>query len=110
MEKIRMQWDTIILDTDISRKLWTFKNWVFTVKRDPSRHTMYKLNAYGFNAFAIETLSKVNPNALIKVIQKWTKIVLSIPVKDAMEQWVYLVFNWEKQLFIEKSKFTCNLD
>jgi len=101
-----MQWDTICMD---GKKLGTYKNWVFTVRRDPSKHTMYKLNAYGFNAEAIKLINQSRKDAEIRVVQVGTSLRLHIPVSKAVEVWTYLSFNWELQLFIPKDKFTCNL-
>lgn len=104
---IKMIWDTIVLDGWIwkLKKLWTFKGWIFRVKRDPEKHTMRKLNAYWFNADCLNLIYQANPEAKIKVIQKDIPSDLKISVKDALEVWTYLSFNWELQLFIPKDKF-----
>ena len=64
---IKMIWDTIVMDGGVWRlkKLWTFKGWTFTVKRDPEKHTMRKLNAYWFNADCLNMIYKANPDAKI---------------------------------------------
>lgn len=104
---IKMIWDTIVLDGWIwkLKKLWTFKGWVFTVKRDPEKHTMRKLNAYWFNADCLNLIYKANPDAKIEVNQKDVLANLTITVKKALEVWTYLSFNGELQLFIPKDKF-----
>lgn len=99
---IKMIWDTIYLN---EKKVWTFKWWVFETMRDPSKHTFIKLNAYGFNVEVLEQIKKYKPTATIKVKQKGTKIYLIAKVVDVLENWVYLVFNWEKQVFVPKDKF-----
>lgn len=104
---IKMIWDTIVMDGGVWRlkKLWTFKGWTFTVKRDPEKHTMRKLNAYWFNADCLNLIYKANPDAIIRVNQKDVLADLTITVKKALEIWTYLSFNWELQLFIPKDKF-----
>lgn len=77
--------------------------------RDASKHTMYKLNAYGFNVDVLKMISEKNPQALIRVKQKWSKIVLEIWLNIALSIWVYLNFGGELQLFIPKDKFTMSL-
>lgn len=104
---IKMIWDTIVMDGGVGRlkKLWTFKGWIFRVKRDPEKHTMRKLNAYWFNADCLNLIYKANPEAKIKVIQKDIPSDLEITITKALEVWTYLSFNWELQLFIPKDKF-----
>ena len=104
---IKMIWDTIVMDGGVWRlkKLWTFKGWTFTVKRDPEKHTMRKLNAYGFNADCLNLIYKANPDAIIRVNQKDVLADLTITVKKALEVWIYLSFAGELQLFIPKDKF-----
>ena len=104
---IKMIWDTIVMDGGVwkFKKLWTFKGWTFTVKRDPEKHTMHKLNAYGFNADCLNMIYKANPDAKIMIIQKNVLSKLTITIKKALEVWTYLSFNWELQLFIPKDKF-----
>ena len=104
---IKMVWDTIVMDGGVWRlkKLWTFRGGVFRVKRDPEKHTMHKLNAYGFNADCLNLIYKANPEAKIRVIQKDIPSDLEITITKALEVWTYLSFNWELQLFIPKDKF-----
>lgn len=104
-QQIRMVWDTIVMSNGVwtLRKLWTFKGWVFRVKRDPEKHTMRKLNAYWFNADCLNLIYKAKPDAIILVSQK--NADLKITVQNALEVWTYLSFNWELQLFIPKDKF-----
>lgn len=104
---IKMIWDTIVMDGGVWRlkKLWTFKGWTFTVKRDPEKHTMRKLNAYWFNADCLNLIYKANPESKIRVNQKDVLADLEISIKKALEVWTYLSFNWELQLFIPKDKF-----
>lgn len=111
---IKMIWDTIVMDGGVWRfwysqsrlkKLWTFNGWTFTVKRDPEKHTMRKLNAYWFNADCLNLIYKANPDAKIVIIQKNVLSKLTITIKKALEVWTYLSFNWELQLFIPKDKF-----
>ena len=104
---IKMIWDTVIMDWGLWRlkKLWTFRGGVFRVKRDPEKHTMHKLNAYGFNADCLNLVYKANPDAVIDVTQKNIPSRLTISVKKALELWTYLSFNWELQLFIPKNLF-----
>ena len=87
------------------KKLWTFRGWVFRVKRNPEKHTMRKLNAYWFNVDCLNMIYKANPDAKIEVIQKNVLSKLTITVKNALEVWTYLSFNWELQIFIPKDKF-----
>ena len=104
---IKMIWDTIVLDGWIwkLKKLWTFKGWVFTVKRDPEKHTMRKLNAYWFNADCLSLIYQAKKDAKIVIIQKNVLSKLTITVQKALEVWTYLSFNWELQLFIPKNLF-----
>lgn len=104
---IKMIWDTIVMDGGVwkFKKLWTFRGWTFTVKRDPEKHTMRKLNAYWFNADCLNLIYKANPDAKIVIIQKNVLSKLTITIKNALEVWTYLSFNWELQLFIPKDKF-----
>lgn len=104
---IKMVWDTIVMDGGVWRlkKLWTFRGGVFRVKRDPEKHTMHKLNAYGFNADCLNLIYQANKDAIILVNQKDVLANLKISVKHALEVWTYLSFNWELQLFIPKDKF-----
>ena len=87
------------------KKLWTFRGWIFRVKRDPEKHTMRKLNAYWFNADCLNLVYKANPDAVIDVTQKDIPSRLTITIKKALEVWTYLSFNGELQLFIPKDKF-----
>ena len=87
------------------KKLWTFRGWIFRVKRDPEKHTMRKLNAYGFNADCLNLIYKANPESVIDITQKDIPSRLTITVKKALEVWTYLSFNGELQLFIPKDKF-----
>ena len=102
-----MVWDTIVMDGGVWRlkKLWTFKGWTFTVKRDPEKHTMRKLNAYWFNADCLNLIYKANPESKIRVNQKDVLADLEISIKKALEVWTYLSFNGELQLFIPKNLF-----
>ena len=104
---IKMIGDTIVMDGGVWRlkKLWTFRGWIFRVKRDPEKHTMRKLNAYGFNADCLNLIYKANPESVIDITQKDIPSRLTITVKKALEVWTYLSFNWELQLFIPKDKF-----
>jgi len=104
---IRIIWDTIVMDGGVWRlkKLWTFRGWIFRVKRDPEKHTMRKLNAYGFNVECLNLIYKANKDAKILVNQKDVLANLQISVQKALEVWTYLSFNWELQLFIPKEKF-----
>lgn len=102
MEQIKMIWDTVYV---WAKKVWTYKNWHFITMRDPSKHTFIKLNAYWFNEAVLREIKKYDPDSLIHVKQKWTKIELKIRVWKALEIGTYLVFNWEKQVFIPKDKF-----
>ena len=104
---IKMIWDFIVMDNGVGtlKKLWSFRGGVFRVKRDPERHTMYKLNAYGFNADCLNLIYKANPDAKIEVIQKNVLQKLTITIKKALEVWTYLSFAGELQLFIPKDKF-----
>ena len=104
---IKMIWDTIVMDGGVwkFKKLWTFREGIFRVKRDPEKHTMRKLNAYWFNVDCLEMIYKANPDAKIEVIQKNVLSKLTITVKKALEIWTYLSFNWELQIFIPKDKF-----
>lgn len=106
-DMIKMIWDTIVMDGGVWRlkKLWTFRGWTFTVKRDPEKHTMRKLNAYWFNADCLNLIYKANKDAVILVIQKNMLSELKISVQKALEVWTYLSFNGELQLFIPKDKF-----
>lgn len=106
---IKMIWDTVYV---WAKKVWTFKNGkqaVFETMRDPSKHTFVKLNAYGFNEAVLRQIKSYNPDSVIHVKQKGTKLVLWIWVWKALEIWQYLVFNWEKQVFIPKSEFNLGL-
>lgn len=87
------------------KKLWSFRGGVFTVKRDPEKHTMRKLNAYWFNADCLNLIYKANPESKIRVNQKDILADLEISIKKALEVWTYLSFNGELQLFIPKEKF-----
>lgn len=87
------------------KKLWTFRGWIFRVKRDPEKHTMRKLNAYWFNVDCLNMIYKANPDAKIEVIQKNVLSKLTITVKNALEIWTYLSLNGELQIFIPKEKF-----
>ena len=69
---------------------------------------MYKLNAYGFNVAVLEQIYKSNKNAVIIVNQKGTKIKLKITVEKAL-QWTYLVFDGEKQVFVNKNDFEMSI-
>ena len=102
-----MIWDTIVLDGWVwkLKKLWTFRDWIFRVKRDPEKHTMYKLNAYGFNSECLNQIYKANKDAVILVNQKDVLANLKITVKKALEVWTYLSFYWELQLFVNKNEF-----
>lgn len=104
---IKMIWDTIVMDGGVWRlkKLWTFSGGVFRVKRDPAKHTMRKLNAYGFNVDCLNMIFKANPESVIEVIEKDKPAKLTISVKKALEIWNYLSFNGELQLFVGKDKF-----
>jgi len=104
---IRIIWDTIVMDGGVwkFKKLWTFREGIFRVKRDPEKHTMRKLNAYWFNVNCLEMICKANPDAKIEVIQKNVVSKLTITVKKALEIWTYLSFNGELQIFIPKDKF-----
>lgn len=87
------------------KKLWSFRGGVFTVKRDPEKHTMRKLNAYWFNADCLNLIYKANPESKIRVNQKDVLADLEISIKKALEVWTYLSFNGELQLFIPKNLF-----
>ena len=104
---IRMIWDTIVMDGGVWRlkKLWTFRDGVFRVKRDPSKHTMRKLNAYWFNVDCLNMIFKANPESTIEIVEKDKPAKLTISVKKALEVWNYLSFNGELQLFVAKEKF-----
>lgn len=102
MEQIKMIWDNVYV---WAKKVWTYKNGVFETMRDPSKHTFVKLNAYGFNEAVLRQIKSYNPDSIIHVKQKGTKLVLRMWVWKALEIWQYLVFNWEKQVFIPKDKF-----
>ena len=104
---IKMIWDTIVLDGGVWRlkKLWTFRGWIFRVKRDPEKHTMRKLNAYGFNVECLNLIHKAKNDAVIEVIEKNSLAKLTITVAKALEVWTYLSFNNELQLFVAKDKF-----
>ena len=104
---IKMIWDYIVMDNGVwkFKKLWSFRGGVFRVKRDPEKHTMYKLRAYGFNADCLNLIYKANPDAIIRVNQKDVLADLTITVKKALEVWTYLSFNGELQLFIPKNLF-----
>lgn len=106
-QHIRMIWDYIVMSNGVwtLKKLWSFRGGVFTVKRDPEKHTMRKLNAYWFNADCLNLIYKANKDAVIVVNQKNVLANLKITVKQALEIWTYLSFNWELQLFIPKDKF-----
>lgn len=106
-QEIKMIGDTIVMSNGVwtLRKLWTFKGWTFTVKRDPEKHTMRKLNAYWFNADCLNLIYQANKEAVILVIQKNMLSELKISVQKALEVWTYLSFNWELQLFIPKDRF-----
>ena len=106
-QHIRMIWDYIVMSNWVwtLKKLWSFRGGVFTVKRDPEKHTMRKLNAYWFNADCLNLIYKANKDAVIVVNQKNVLANLKITVKQALEIWTYLSFNWELQLFIPKDKF-----
>ena len=109
IKQVKMIWDTIFVwDYEHRKKIGTYKSGVFNVTRDPSRHTMYKLNAYGFNVAVLEQIYKSNKNAIIIVNQKGTKIKLKIPVEKALH-WTYLVFDGEKQVFVNKNDFDLDL-
>jgi hypothetical protein len=100
--QIKMIWDTVYV---WSKKVWTYKSGHFVTMRDPSRHTFIKLNAYWFNESVLREIKKSDPDSLIHVKQKWTSIELKIRVWKALEVWQYLVFNWEKQVFVPKDQF-----
>lgn len=102
MEQIKMIWDNVYV---WAKKVWTYKGWDFITTRDPSKHTFVKLNAYGFNVDVLEQIKKYRADSKVIVKQKWTKIYLIADVKHILENWVYLVFNWEKQVFYPKDKF-----
>jgi len=104
---IKIIWDTIVMDGGVwkLKKLWTFRGWVFRVKRDPEKHTMRKLNAYWFNVDCLRMIYTANPDAKIEIIQKNVLSKLTITVKNALEVWTYLSFNGELQLFVGKDKF-----
>ena len=111
---IKMIWDTIVMDGGVwklwdsqsrLKKLWTFRGWVFRVKRNPEKHTMRKLNAYWFNVDCLNMIYKANPDAKIEVIQKNVLSKLTITIKKALEVWTYLSFNGELQIFIPKDRF-----
>lgn len=104
---IKMIWDYIVMDNGVwkFKKLWSFRGGVFRVKRDPEKHTMYKLRAYWFNADCLNLIYKANPDAKIEVNQKDVLANLTITIKKALEVWTYLSFNGELQLFIPKEKF-----
>ncbi len=105
--EIKMIWDFICMSKWVwtLKKLWSYRNWVFRVKRKPELHTMHKLDAYGFNAECLNMIYKANKNAIIEVNQYNTLYSLRITLQKALEVWVYLVFNWEKQIFIKKKDF-----
>lgn len=103
MEQIKMIWDNVYV---WAKKVWTYKGWDFVTTRDPSKHTFVKLNAYWFNVDVLEQIKKYKPTATIKVKQKWTKIQLIAKIIEVLENWVFLVFNWEKQVFYKKDKFS----
>lgn len=100
--EVKMIWDTVYV---WSKKAWTYKSGHFVTMRDPSRHTFIKLNAYGFNESVLREIKKSDPDSLIHVKQKWTSIELKIRVWKALEIGQYLVFNWEKQVFVPKDQF-----
>ena len=104
---IKMIWDTIVMDGGEGKfkKLWTYKGKVFRTKRDPKKHIMRKLNAYGFNADCLNLIYKANPESKIRINQKDVLADLEISIKKALEVWTYLSFNGELQLFIPKDKF-----
>lgn len=104
--EIKMIWDTVYVWT---KKVWTYKSWHFITMRDPSKHTFIKLNAYWFNESVLREIKKYDPDSLIHVKQKWTKIELRIRVWKALEIGKYLVFNWEKQVFVNKDDFDLTL-
>lgn len=102
---ITMIWDTIVMDGWgwKFKKLWTFKGKIFRTRRDPKKHIMRKLNAYGFNSECLNQVYKANNDAVIVVSEKYTDLIIS--VKDALEVWTYLSFNWELQVFVPIEKF-----
>lgn len=103
---IKMKWDTIFINW---RNVGTYKNGEFITRRDPSKHTLVKLNAYGFNVELLEQMKRYRADSTILVKQVWTKIKLRKSVADVLENWVYLVFNWEKQVFVKKSEFAVEI-
>lgn len=106
-QEIKMIGDTIVMSNGVwtLKKLWTFKGWIFRVKRDPERHTMRKLNAYWFNADCLNLIYKANKDAKILINQKDVLANLTITIEKALEVWKYLSFNGELQLFVPKDKF-----
>lgn len=106
-QEIKMIGDTIVMSNGVGtlKKLWTFKGWIFRVKRDPEKHTMRKLNAYWFNADCLNLIYKANKDAKILINQKDVLANLTITIEKALEVWIYLSFNGELQLFIPKDKF-----
>lgn len=102
---IKMIWDTIVMDGGEGKfkKLWTYKGKVFRTRRDPQKHIMRKLNAYGFNADCLNLIYQANKDSIIVVNQKYTD--LKISVQKALEVWTYLSFYWELQLFVPIDKF-----
>ena len=106
-QEIKMIGDTIVMSNGVwtLKKLWTFKGWIFRVKRDPEKHTMRKLNAYWFNADCLNLIYKANKDAKILINQKDVLANLTITIEKALEVWTYLSFNGELQLFVPKDKF-----
>lgn len=104
--EIKMIWDTIFIgDYENRKKIWTYKNWIFTVMRDPSKHTLVKMNAYWFNVDVLKQIIKKDENAILIVNQRWTSIKLKIAVGELLRIWTYKVFKGEKQVFLNKNSF-----
>lgn len=105
-KNVKITWDTIYVCDDFGcKKAWVYKKWDFITTRDPAKHTFVKLNAYGFNVDVLEWIKNDRADSKVLVKQKWTRIYLIADVKHILENWVYLVFNWEKQVFYPKDKF-----
>jgi len=85
-----------------NRKLGRIKGTVIEMFRDPKKHLLYKLNAYGFNHNLLDRLNKVKEVLLSVESKKYL-----IPIKYILENGSFLNFKeqgFELQIFLEVEK------
>jgi len=93
------------------RAIWTLdlENKVWTVKRDPSKHTFNKSDSYWFNR---ELVHKLEDDWRVVVKQPKTKLVRTCLIKDIKESDSHLYFmsqGFELQMFMPKSKMEIDI-